>query len=136
MHRLRCPQGLKSARTSPWHCPGCTENLQQASADFADSFSRTHLCLLALVREHQRGHISRHVSVSNPQALQLFQVHSTHAVPMKAFSKYIIIKKNRFHHVRVIFNGNHCCTIQEPAHFLRNDHVGLLLKYRDSAVLL
>lgn len=38
MHRLRCPQGSVQGQTSPRHCPlRCTENLQQASADLADS---------------------------------------------------------------------------------------------------
>lgn len=42
-------------------------------------------------------------------------------------------KKSCLHHVKVLFNGNHhCCTIQEPARFIRNDHLGLLLKYRIS----
>lgn len=135
MHRLR----TQSARTEvPWHCPGrCTESLQQASAHLVDSFGRTHLCLLALVRERQQA---TSVTVSNPQALQLFSVHSTHAAPMKAFSKFVITKKEKrkknqvvFTTLRVIFNGNHCCTIQEPAHFISSDHVGLLLKFRTSA---
>lgn len=88
-------------------------------------------CLLALGREHQRGHLSARFSFK-PMSFAAF-LSTFHSCSTYEGFFQICHYRNKscfHHHVRVISNGNrHCCAVQEPAHFRRNGHVGLLLKY-------
>lgn len=89
----------------------CTENWRQASADSASSFyfKGPNLCLLALVRDTSVGpHLSPCFNFKPTHCSFSKRVHSIPAVPLKAFSKFVIKKKkNLFSPFKtIIFNRN------------------------------
>lgn len=116
MCRLSCPRKAERERKSPKQTLSreTHRELRQASADLASSFrfrgpsvsvSTCSTCRLV------GPHLSLCFNLKPVCSVAFLRVHSIHAVPMKAFSKFVIKKKkkkaNCFHHFKtVIFNGN------------------------------
>lgn len=109
MCRLSCPQGSRvREQKSPRQTLSWELMTGQCRLRFLLFFQGTlSLSVSTCYRTSVGPHLSLCFNFKPTSSIAFLRVHSIHAVPMKAFSKFVIKRKSScFHHLKVIFNGN------------------------------